>query len=78
MSDVPTQLPAFGQASKLVALLDALGGVVISDGERASLIKLASVYRVPVTVPPFRVEKSFASASLGTSQASTTCLSASC
>ena len=26
-----------GQASKLAVLLDALGGVVISDGERASL-----------------------------------------
>jgi hypothetical protein len=38
MSNVPTQLTAFGQASKLVVLLDALGGVVISDGERADLI----------------------------------------
>jgi hypothetical protein len=38
MSNLPTQLTAFGQASTLVVLLDALGGVVISDGERASSI----------------------------------------
>lgn len=45
MSNVPIQLTAFGQASELVVPRDALGGVVISDGERASLIELASVYR---------------------------------
>jgi hypothetical protein len=38
MTNVPTPALPPGQAGKLAVLLDALGGVAISDGERASLI----------------------------------------
>jgi hypothetical protein len=42
-----TSLPP-GQANKLAVLLDALGGVALSDGERASLTWLAGFERPTV------------------------------
>ncbi|MGH3828778.1 MAG: hypothetical protein ACRDQX_16645 [Pseudonocardiaceae bacterium] len=48
MSKVTTPAPSPGQASKLAMLLDALDGVVISDGERASLAWLAWFERCTV------------------------------
>jgi hypothetical protein len=41
MSNVPTAALPPGQANNLAVLLDALDGVAISDGERASLAWLA-------------------------------------
>jgi hypothetical protein len=40
------------KANKLAVLLDALGGVAISDGERASLAWLADSRRTPWRTSP--------------------------
>ena len=48
MTNVPTSALPPGQASKLAMLLDALGGVVISDAERAPLAWLAGFEKATV------------------------------